>query len=194
MGLPAVDRAAELRASGARPLVCYAIGTGLLRLDVELAAVKHLTGLGAVVEARDPAGFTVLREAGNRLGWTSSWVETVLGECQPLYENRVLDTAPRRRAWARGLEQRFADVAMAGPIRDILLRYVWVRAAVLRPNSVESLINDLLPFAEYLTAHHPQLTSLHQPDRACIEGYLAWNRTRGWRGQRAASSAVAARA
>ncbi|HUH68031.1 MAG TPA: hypothetical protein VLZ05_03625, partial [Mycobacterium sp.] len=95
MGLPAVDRAAELRASGAWPLVCYAIGTGLLRLDVELAAVKHLTGLGAAVEARDPAGFTVLREAGNRLGWTSSWVETVLGECQPLYENRVLDTAPR---------------------------------------------------------------------------------------------------
>ena len=57
------------------------------------------------------------------------------------------------------------------------------------PKSVESLINDLLPFAEYLTAHHPQLTSLRELDRACIEGYLAWNRTRGWRGQRAAAGA-----
>src|SRR4029077_14586867 len=34
------------------------------------------------------------------------------------------------------------------------------------PKSVESLINDLLPFAEYLTAHHPRLTSLRELDRA----------------------------
>jgi site-specific recombinase XerD len=233
MALPARERAAELRASGAWPLLCYAVGTGRLRLDVELAAIKQLSGLGAAVEARDPAGFAALREAGNRLGWTCSWVETVLGEClavvlawrgglvtdltaqvieefdaalsasstppssrrayrarlaslrQLLYETRVVDTAPRRRAWARSLEQRFTDVAMADPIRDTLLRYIRVRAAVLRPKSVESLINDLLPFAEYLAAHHRQLTNLRQLDRACIEGYLAWNRTRGWRGQRA---------
>ena len=49
---------------------------------------------------------------------------------------------------------------MAEPIRDTLLRYVRVRAAVLRPKSVESLINDLLPFAEFLTTQHPQVTSL----------------------------------
>ena len=78
---------------------------------------------------------------------------------------------------------------MAAPIRQTLSRYIRVRAAVLRPKSVESLVNDLLPFAEYLTAHHPQLTSLRELDRACIEGYLAWNRTRGWRGQRAAAGA-----
>ena len=217
--------------------MCYAIGTDRIRLDVELAAVKQLTGLGRAVEARDPAGFASMRDAGNRLGWTSSWVETVLGEClavllawrgglvvdldaevigefdaalsassippssrrayrarlaslrQLLYETRVVDTAPRRRGWARDLEQRFTDVAMAEPIRETLLRYVRVRAAVLRPKSVESLINDLLPFAEYLIAHHPRLTSLRELDRACIEGYLAWNRTRCWRGRRAAAGA-----
>ena len=81
MGLPAAQRAAELRSSGAWPLVCYAIGTDRIQLDVELAAAKKLTGLGAAVEARDPAGFATIRDAGNRLGWTSSWVETVLGEC-----------------------------------------------------------------------------------------------------------------
>ena len=237
MALPAIERAAELRCSAAWPLVCYAIGTGRVRLDVELAAVKQLTGLGAAVQARDPSGFAALRDAGNRLGWTSSWIDTVLGEClamvlawhgglvtdltaeavdefdtalsassippssrrayrarlaslrQLLYEIRVVDTAPRRRIWARSLEQRFTDVAMADPIRNTMLRYIRVRAAVLRPKSVESLINDLLPFAEYLTAHHRDLTSFHQLDRACIEGYLAWNRTRGWRGQRAAAGA-----
>jgi hypothetical protein len=237
MGLPAAQRTAELRSSGAWPLVCYAIGTDRIHLDVALAAVKQLTGLGHAVEARDPAGFAAMREAGNRLGWSGSWIETVLGEClavllacrggrvtdltaqaieefdaalsasaippssrrayqarlaslrQVLFETRVVDTAPRRRARARSLEQRFTDVAMAEPIRETLVRYIQVRAAVLRLKSVESLINDLLPFAEYLTGHHPQLSSLHHLDRACIEGYLAWNRTRGWRGQRAAAGA-----
>jgi hypothetical protein len=60
---------------------------------------------------------------------------------------------------------------------------------VLRPKSVESLVNDLLPFAEYLTAQHPRLTSLRELDRARIDGYLAYNRTRGWRGQRAGAGA-----
>ena len=226
MALPAVERAGALRSSRAWPLVCYATGTGRIQLDVELAAIKHLTALGAAVEERDPAGFAAMRDAGNRLGWTSSWIETVFGEClavvlawhgglvadlttqvidefdaalsassippssrrayrarlaslrQLLFETRVIDTEPTRRRSARNLEQRFTDVAMAEPIRQTLVRYVQVRAAVLRPKSVESLINDLLPFAEYLTAQHPQLTSLRELDRACIEGYLVWNRTR----------------
>ncbi|WP_255343427.1 hypothetical protein [Mycobacterium sp. MAC_080597_8934] len=108
-----------------------------------------------------------------------------------MFETAVIDTAPKRRRWARSLEQRFTEVEMPDPIRQTLLRYIGVRAAVLRPKSVESLINDLLPFAEYLTAHHPDVISLRELDRSCIEGYLKWNRTRGWRGQRAAAGAGA---
>ncbi len=74
---------------------------------------------------------------------------------QLLFETGVLHAPPRRRPWARSLEQRFADVAMAEEIRATLLRYVQTRSAVLRPRSVESLINDLLPFADFLTAQHP---------------------------------------
>ena len=70
MDLPAAARVTELRRTGAWPLLCYAIGTGRLRLDVELAAVKQLTGLAGAVEARDLSGFATLRDAGNRLGWT----------------------------------------------------------------------------------------------------------------------------
>jgi hypothetical protein len=47
MGLPAIERAAELRSSDAWPLLCYAIGTSRIALDVELAAIKQLTGLAA---------------------------------------------------------------------------------------------------------------------------------------------------
>ncbi|ETZ40724.1 phage integrase family domain protein [Mycobacterium avium MAV_120809_2495] len=53
---------------------------------------------------------------------------------QLLFETAVIDTAPKRRRWARSLEQRFTEVEMPDPIRQTLLRYIGVRAAVLRPN------------------------------------------------------------
>lgn len=81
MTRPAADRLAELRRTGAWPLLCHLIGRGNLRLDLELAAVKNLTGLGRAVEDRDPDGFAAVRAAGLVLGWTPQWVETVLGEC-----------------------------------------------------------------------------------------------------------------
>lgn len=238
MAQPAVERLLELRSTGAWPLLCHVIGRGELRLDLELAAVKNLTGLGRAIEDRDPGGFAAIRAAGLALGWTPQWVETVLGEClavllawhgglvsgvsadtvgefdaalaatqsipassrrayrnriagmrQMLLQARIVDTPPRRRQWARSYTQRFADVAMADPIREALLRYVTVRVAVLRPKSAESLINDLLPFADYLTTNHPEVTSLEDLDRSHIEGFLVWNRTRTWRGQRAAAGA-----
>jgi site-specific recombinase XerD len=238
MTRPAAERLIELRRTGAWPLLCHLIGRGELRLDLELAAVKNLTGLGRAVEDRDPDGFAAVRAAGLALGWTPQWIETVLGEClavllawhgglvsgvsadtvdefdaalaatqsipatsrrayrnriaglrQMLFQARIVDTPPRRRRWARSYAQRFAEVPMADAIRATLLRYVTVRASVLRPKSVESLINDLLPFADYLTTAHPEVTSLEDLDRNHIEGFLVWNRTRTWRGQRAASGA-----
>jgi integrase len=236
MMLPAAGRVSELQRTGAWPLVCYAIGTGCLHLDLELAGTKNLAGLASAVEARDPQAFAEARAAGLRLGWKTSWTQTVLGEClavllawhgglvadltsgivdafdtelaactaippssrrayrnrlagvrQLLFETRVTDTPPQRRPWARSIEQRLADVVMAPQIREVLLRYIRARSAVLRPKSVESLVNDLLPFAGYLTASEPRLTSLHQLERSHVEGYLTWNRTRPWRGQRAAA-------
>ncbi|MCK8672221.1 tyrosine-type recombinase/integrase [Rhodococcus sp. HM1] len=238
MAQPAVERLLELHSTGAWPLLCHVIGRGELRLDLELAAIKNLTGLGRAIEDRDPGGFAAIRAAGLALGWTPQWVETVLGEClavllawqgglvsgvsadtvdefdaalaatqsipassrrayrnriaglrQMLFQAHIVDTPPRRRQWARSYTQRFADVAMADAIRETLLRYVTVRVAVLRPKSAESLINDLLPFADYLTTNHPEVTSLEDLDRSHIEGFLVWNRTRTWRGQRAAAGA-----
>src|SRR5690606_25530067 len=81
MTRPAAERLIELRRTGAWPLLCHLIGRGELRLDLELAAVKNLTGLGRAVEDRDPDGFAAVRAAGLALGWTPQWIETVLGEC-----------------------------------------------------------------------------------------------------------------
>jgi hypothetical protein len=215
MKLPVTDRASELRRTGAWPLVCYAAAAGHVRLDAGLIGAKNLAGLARAVEARDPAAFADARDAGLRLGWKTSWVDTVLDEClavllawhggqvadltsqdvdafdtelaacmtippssrrayrnriagvrQLLFETGVIDTPPRRRPWARSLEQRFASVEMAGQIRQVLLRYVQTRAAVLRPKSVESLgqrpapvrgVPDRLPAWHHLTTPaHPQ--------------------------------------
>src|SRR5258708_8862141 len=81
MTLPAAHRVSELKRTGAWPLVCHAIGTGRLRLDLELAGAKNLAGLAHAVEARDPGAFAAARAAALRLGWKTSWTETVLGEC-----------------------------------------------------------------------------------------------------------------
>jgi len=109
---------------------------------------------------------------------------------QLLFEIGVHHQPPRRRPWSRTLEQRFAEVAMADQVRIVLLRYVQTRASVLRPRSVESLVNDLLPFAEFLTAHHPEVTTLRGLQRSHIEEFLVWNRTRPWRGRKARPRAV----
>ncbi len=63
---------------------------------------------------------------------------------------------------------------------------------MLRPRSVESLVNDLLPFAEFLTAQHPDVTSLRDLQRSHVEEFLIWNRTRPWRGRKARPQPVSA--
>jgi site-specific recombinase XerD len=241
MALPTADRVAELRRTHAWPLLVYLVGTGRLRLDLELAAAKNLTGLGGIVEAHQVEDFAAARAAGHRLGWTPAWVDTVLGEClavilawhggvvadlneqvvaefdeqlgqtmqlsrsslrayrarlaslrQLMFEIGVHEAPPRRRPWSRTLEQRFAEVVMADAIRTVLLRYVQTRASVLRPRSVESLVNDLLPFAEFLTAQHPEVPSLRDLQRSHVEQFLIWNRSRPWRGRKARPQPVSA--
>lgn len=81
MDHPAATRRAELKGSGAWPLLVYAIGTGRLRLDIELATTKQLQGLGAIIEYQHREDFEALRATGLRLGWTPDWVDTVLYEC-----------------------------------------------------------------------------------------------------------------
>lgn len=241
MGRSTEHRLVDLRRTKAWPLLVFAIGTGRLRLDMELAGAKNLTGLGRIVEDHNPEGFAAARAAGLRLGWTPDWVETVLHEClavvlawtgravaelstedldrfdaelgepmrlsrsslkayrarlaslrQVLFETGVFDEPPRRRPWSRSLEQRFADVPMATAIRAVLLRYVQARSAVLRPRSVESLVNDLLPFAEFLTHRHPEVRDLRDLQRHQVEAFLVWNRTRPWRGRKARPRPVSA--
>ncbi len=238
MKLPALSRCEELARTGAWPVIVYAVAHNGLLLDLELIGAKNLTGIGAAIQTRDPDGFAQMRGAGNRLGWTSKWVETLLGQglavllawtggtttqlttdnidtfetglvatttLTPsmlrayrarlaglraiLFDIKITDTPPRRRPTASSYEERFAAVEMAPSLRGTFLRYVTVRSTVSRPSTVDCLINDLLPFAEYLTAHAPEIRHLRHLRRHHIKAYLIWNRHRPWRGRHAAAGA-----
>lgn len=72
-----------------------------------------------------------------------------------------------------------------------MTRCVQARSAVLSPESVESLINDLIPFATFVTDTFPDVATISQLDRAHVEAFLTWNRTeRTWRGRKACDRTI----
>lgn len=69
-------------------------------------------------------------------------------------------------------------------IRAEVVRYVATITATLRPNTVIARTKALRVFFDYLAEYHPEVTRLDQLDRTRhVEPYLAWARTRPWRGK-----------
>jgi hypothetical protein len=87
------------------------------------------------------------------------------------------------------LEQRLRAIPQPG-IREIALRYLSTVAATLRPNTVELRTDSIITLTEYLAAHHPHVHSLIPLTRAHMEGFLAYNHGRPWRGRVARSQPV----
>lgn len=74
-------RCADLARKGAWPIVVFAVNQDDVRLDLEFAGAKKLTGLAAAIEQRGPAGMARIGAAWIRLEWTLKWGETILGGC-----------------------------------------------------------------------------------------------------------------
>ena len=69
-------------------------------------------------------------------------------------------------------------------IRTEMVRYVQTITTTLRPYTVAGRTKALRVFFDYLADHHPEVTRLEQIERTRhIEPYLAWARTRPWRGK-----------
>ena len=113
----------------------------------------------------------------------------LFGLRQLLFEARIIDTPPTRRRTAASFAERLEPIA-APEIARVMLRYLQARSAVLRPSTVSSLCDALVVFGEYLAEHHRDVTSLRQLDRGHIEGFLAANATRRWRGRLARDQQV----
>ena len=110
---------------------------------------------------------------------------------QACYELRICQNPPRMaRPGQPTLGQRVQAISQPG-IRKAALRYLTTVAATLRPGTVDLRADNLIVFAEYLAAAHPQVRSLTQLTRAHIEGFLAHNHKRPWRGRVARDQPVA---
>lgn len=108
-----------------------------------------------------------------------------------LYECRILDVPPKRGRRGASVTQRLA-VVPAPEIRRVMVRYVQIRSAVLRPTTITSLVEGLAVFGEFLGQRHPRVRSLRQLERGHLEAFLAWNATQPWRGRVARDQPVAA--
>ena len=79
MALPIRQRLTNLQQTQAWPLVVFAIGTGRVRLDVDMMAAKNLTGLGSIIESEHPEDFARAAEAGLDPGLGADRAAGVLG-------------------------------------------------------------------------------------------------------------------
>ena len=104
-------------------------------------------------------------------------------------------SASTRRGMARPGQATIAQrvQAISQPdIRTAALRYLTTVAATLRPVTVGLRADSLIVFTEYLAAAHPEVRSLTQLTREHIEGFLAHNHKRPWRGRVARDQPVSA--
>lgn len=110
---------------------------------------------------------------------------------QACYELRICQDPPRMaRPGQATLDQRVQAISQPG-IRTAALRYLTTVAATLRLSTVGLRADSLIVFTEYLAAAHPEVRSLTQLTRAHIEGFLACNHKRPWRGRVARDQPVA---
>jgi integrase len=95
-----------------------------------------------------------------------------------------ITTAPPRRAGRPALSPvEQAEQITQPAIRREVIRYVQTVSTVLRPATVTARTKAIRVFADWLATYHPQVSRLDQLERAAhVEPFLAWARTRPWRG------------
>jgi site-specific recombinase XerD len=74
-----------------------------------------------------------------------------------------------------------------------VLRYLRAVAATVRPKTLAGRAATLQVFTGWLAECHPEVTSLAQLGRAHLEAFLAFDRTRGWRGRVARDQTISVR-
>lgn len=117
----------------------------------------------------------------------------VFGLHHACYQLRICHQPPRiaRRPAATIKETLTAGIPQP-EIREVAVRYVALVASTLRQSTVALRADSLVVFGEYLAAHHPEVVRMPQLTRAHLEGFLAYNHRRPWRGRVARDQPVAA--
>jgi integrase len=156
-------------------------------------AVREVLPLAVAFTGRPPRSLTVgdLDALGEAIDTTPRLTEPMRRRRRGqlfrlrrlLFEAGMVDLpAQHRREGGPATRQaRLAAVASL-EVRRTLLAYLEVRAAVLRPATIEKLTSALAIFGEFICDHDPQLRSVAGLERRHIEAFLAWTSTRASRG------------
>ena len=108
-----------------------------------------------------------------------------------LFEAAMVDLpAQQRREGGPATRQTRLAVIPAPVVRRTLLAYLDVRAAVLRPKTIDKLTSALAIFGEFICGHDPALRSIAGLERRHIEAFLTWTATRANRGSHDSSRHV----
>ena len=104
-----------------------------------------------------------------------------LGRC--LYE-LGMGARPRRQAGrVARTPAAFAETIQQPEIRSEVVRYAQTLGTVLTAVSVHARVKALIVLTDYLGQHHPHVCRLNELERSAhIEPFLAWARTRPWKG------------
>jgi integrase len=100
-----------------------------------------------------------------------------------LFEAGMVNLPAQHRRQGGPATRQGRLAAVASPeIRRTLLAHLEVRAAVLRPQTIDKLTGALAIFGEFICDHDPKLRSVAGLERCHIEAFLAWTSTRASRG------------
>jgi integrase len=111
---------------------------------------------------------------------------------QACYELGACNCPPRQNKPGPASLAQKLEALPQPEIRRVALRYLEVVSSTLRPATVLLRADGLIVLGEYLAAHHPEVRRLKQLERHHIEGFLAWNKGRPWRGWLARDKPVSA--
>ncbi len=137
---------------------------------------------------------TAVAEAG-RVNVTTSTADRFVRRTAALrqicFQQGHVDQPPRDpRPPARTSVDHAADVAQPAIRRDVV-RYAQHITTTLRPMTGKGRIKAIRVLCDWLADQHPDVSRLDQLDRSKhIEPFLAWARTRPWRGANGAAKTV----
>lgn len=157
------------------PVLCLWLDKGLCELsdrDFDTAAIEA----DRVNVAASTAGRFTIRAAALR---------------QICFQQGRVNRPPHDpRPPARTAVEHAADIAQPEIRRDVI-RYAEHITTTLRPTTGKGRIKAIRVLCDWLTDHHPDVSRLDQLDRSRhIEPFLAWARTRPWRGANGADKTV----
>lgn len=110
---------------------------------------------------------------------------------QMCFQQGIIDQPPEDpRPRARSAAEHAGEIAQPEIRRDVV-RYAETITTTLRPTTRQGRIKAIRVLCDWLAEHHPDVTRLDQLDRTRhIEPFLAWARTRPWRGQNGTGKTV----